>query len=264
MTDLARLLSVAQHAVGIGTELVRTSVPHEVRAKGDRDIVTDVDVKIEQEIRSYLRQATPDIGFLGEEEGQVADANQETVWTLDPIDGTSNFAHRIPLCAVSLALVNQHRPLVAAISLPFLDLRYHAVQGQGAFVNDDKIRTSRTSDLGKAIISIGDYAVGTNAQEKNKPRLRLTALLAERIERVRMFGSAAIDLVWVAEGRTDATVILANKPWDTAAGVLIAREAGAIVTDAHGQPHTFASAATIAASPGVADDLDTLVQSLYC
>jgi myo-inositol-1(or 4)-monophosphatase len=264
MTDLVRMLAVAQQAVQIGSELILTSVPHEVRTKGDRDIVTDVDVKIEQEIRSYLRQATPNIGFLGEEEGQVPDANQETVWTLDPIDGTSNFAHRIPLCAVSLALVSEHLPLVAAIALPYLDLQYHAVRGGGAFVNDEKIHTSRTSDLAKAIISIGDYAVGTNAQEKNKPRLRLTALLAERIERVRMFGSAAIDLVWVAEGRTDATVILANKPWDTAAGVLIAREAGAVVTDAHGQPHTFASAATIAASPGVADDLYALVQSLYC
>jgi myo-inositol-1(or 4)-monophosphatase len=79
-----------------------------------------------------------------------------------------------------------------------------------------------------------------------------------------MFGSAALDLAWVAEGRTDATIILANKPWDTAAGVLIAREAGALVVDATGEPHTFASAETIAVSPGIADPLLSLVQSLRC
>jgi len=256
------LAHIARDAVHIGAELVRTATPHEVMDKGDRDIVTDVDVKVEQEIRAYLGRATPEFGFLGEEQGQTG--NDKYVWTLDPIDGTSNFAHGLPLCAVSLALVHAGQPIVAQITAPFLDLRYSAVRGEGAFVNGNRIRASRVSDLTKAIVSIGDYAVGTDAEAKNQQRLRLTTLLAERVERVRMFGSAALDLAWVAEGRTDAAVILANKPWDTAAGVLLAREAGALVMDRSGEPHTFQSPDTIATCPGIADAVVSLVQAAYC
>jgi myo-inositol-1(or 4)-monophosphatase len=142
---------------------------------------------------------------------------------------------------------------------PLLELRYHAVRGEGAFGNDKRLRVSSATDLAKAIVSIGDYAVGNKASEKNKKRLRLTALLAERVERIRMFGTAALDLAWVAEGRTDATMMLANKPWDTAAGVLIAREAGAVVVDSRGVKHQFRSQETIAATPGIADALLALV-----
>lgn len=259
MTDLDRLLGIARYAVQLGADLVKHATPHEIRSKGDRDIVTDVDVKVEQEIRAYLRRMTPGIGFLGEEEGHDPGANQETIWTLDPIDGTSNFAHGIPLCAVSLALVDQNRPLVGAITAPFLDLHYHASKGLGSFANDVQIHATRTSDLSRAIVSIGDYAVGTNAEEKNKRRLRLTSRLAESVERVRMFGSAALDLAWVAHGRTDAAIILGNKPWDTAAGVLIAREAGAHVMDTTGQPHSFDSSSTVAVCAGLDEALIELI-----
>ena len=151
--------------------------------------------------------------------------------------------------------------MVAAIVAPLLDLRYIATKGGGAFGNGVQLQTSKQIDLAQSIVSIGDYAVGDNAAEKNKFRLRLTTLLAERTERVRMFGSAALDLVWVAEGRTDATIILANKPWDTAAGVLIAREAGALVVDTSGVQHNFSSKSTVAVSPGIAEQLLQLVSA---
>lgn len=260
MIDLARMLDIAREAVSIGADLLRTSTPHLIRAKSDRDTVTDVDVKIEQEIQAYLLRATPGIGFLGEEHGQAPESNHQIVWTLDPIDGTSNFAHGVPLCAVSLALVSQHQPVVATITAPFLGLRYYAIKNAGAFVNGERMHTSRTGELRQAVVSVGDYAVGVNAVSKNKRRLEITALLAEQAERVRMFGSAALDLAWVAEGRTDATVIMANKPWDTAAGTLLAREAGAVVTDARGDQHTFNSSETIAISPGIASELLSLIR----
>lgn len=260
MKTIEDLATIAQHAVKLAAELVKTATPHQVIEKSDRDTVTDVDIKVEQEIRAYLRRVTPECGFLGEEEGHTG--SDEYTWTLDPIDGTSNFVHGLPLCAVSLALVHQGRPIVAEITAPFLDLRYSAISGQGSFANGDRIRASRTSELTKAIVSIGDYAVGANAEAKNQMRLRLTMLLAERVERVRMFGSAALDLVWVAEGRIDAAVILANKPWDTAAGVLIAREAGALVLDSSGESHTFHSSDTVAACPGLADNVVSLVRSV--
>jgi myo-inositol-1(or 4)-monophosphatase len=252
VTDTAKLLAVAQEAVEIGYKIIRTAPAIHVREKGDRDLVTDIDVAVEREVHAFLDRETPEIGFLGEENGGQALANTDSyVWTLDPIDGTSNFAHGVPLCAVSLGLVCDGEPIVAAMVAPYLELRYHAVKGEGAFANSKPIKVSQTTDLAKAIVSIGDYAVGENATDKNQKRLRLTALLAERVERVRMFGTAALDLAWVAEGRTDATAILANKPWDTAAGVLIAREAGALVVDRNGNRHNFSSAETIAVAPGL-------------
>jgi myo-inositol-1(or 4)-monophosphatase len=257
---LEDLAQIAERAVTLGAELVKNATPHQVTEKSDRDVVTDVDVKVEQEVRAYLHRVTPECGFLGEEEGQIG--SDEYAWILDPVDGTSNFARGLPLCAVSLALVHEGRPLVAGITAPFLDLHYTATRGAGSFVNGQRMRASRTSELRKAIVSIGDYAVGEGSQAKNQQRLQLTALLAERVERVRMFGSAALDLAWVAEGRTDATIMLANKPWDTAAGVLLAREAGALVLNSSGEPHSFQSPDTIASAPGVIDAMIGVIQSV--
>jgi myo-inositol-1(or 4)-monophosphatase len=259
MYDLSELVTIAQQAVGLGYDLVRHTTPTEVRRKGDRDVVTEVDLEVEQQVRTFLARMTPDIGFLGEEGGgrSVLETDQD-VWVLDPVDGTSNFAHGVPLCAISLALVHRGEPVVAAIVAPKLGLRYYAAKGQGAVGTNGRLQVSSTTDLTEAIVSIGDYAVGPHATEKNKQRIQLTALLAERVERVRMFGSAALDLAWVAEGRTDATVILSNDPWDTAAGVLIAREAGATVIDSSGTQHNLSSTATIAVTPGILGSLLSL------
>lgn len=261
--ELADLTRIAEQAVGLGYDIVRNTTPAEIRLKGDRDVVTDVDITVENEVRDFLARMTPDIGFLGEEETTTAtlDGDQD-VWTLDPVDGTSNFAHGLPLCAISLALVRRGEPVVAAIVAPFLDLRYVAAKGSGAFGNGVQLQVSKATNLAESIVSIGDYAVGDHAATKNKQRIRLTTLLAERVERVRMFGSAALDLAWVAEGRTDATVILANKPWDTAAGVLLVREAGALVVDATGARHSFQSTETIAANADIVADVLALVESV--
>jgi myo-inositol-1(or 4)-monophosphatase len=263
MYQLDHLADVAQKAVRIGHELIKTARPETVTEKADRDTFTDVDVRIEHEIRSYLAEATPDIGFVGEEEGRSdAAVDSAYVWGLDPIDGTANFVHGVPLCGVSLALMQGDRTIVAAISLPYLELHYSAVAGKGASVNGKKLSVSRTTQLSKAIVAIGDYALGEGAAEKNRQRVALTAELAAQVERVRMFGSAAHDLVWLAEGRIDGAIVLSNKPLDLAAGILIAREAGAVVRDSSGTQHTRASTHTIAAAPGIARELLSLVQNV--
>ncbi|WP_199433871.1 inositol monophosphatase family protein [Qaidamihabitans albus] len=246
MKDLDTLLATAQDAAAIGAKLMTTQAPGTVQAKGDRDYVTELDVRIQHQIRDHLARATPDIDFLGEEEGGgTIDESTDYVWALDPIDGTSNFAHGIPLCATSLALVHRGEPVVGVIIAPFLDLHYHAVKGGGAYCNGERIHASETTDLSRAIVSIGDYATGPAAAEKNERRFAVTRALAENVERVRMFGAASLDLAWVAHGRTDACVILSNKPWDMAAGVLTAQESAALVTDAHGQPYELTSRETI-------------------
>jgi myo-inositol-1(or 4)-monophosphatase len=258
--DLNALLTIAQEAVEIGRKLMTTSGPGEVHAKGDRDLVTDLDLQIQREIRAYLQRATPDIDFLGEEEGGgVLDQAAEYVWALDPIDGTSNFTHGIPLCATQLALVRLGEPIVAVIVFPHLGFSYHAIKGGGAFRNNNQIHASSTTELRHAIVSIGDYATGSRAAEKNKRRLSVTEALVGQFERIRMFGTAALDLAFLAEGRTDACVILSNKPWDTAGGVLLAREAGAYVVDSSGRQHTFSSTEAIGAAKGIAKKLIDLV-----
>jgi myo-inositol-1(or 4)-monophosphatase len=222
-------------------------------------LVSDLDVAIERAVRGFFADQTPDIAFLGEEEGRSGSDAAGWLWTLDPIDGTSNFAHGIPLCAISLALVRDGRPVLAIIDAPFIGERYHAVEGHGAHLGDTRLNVSDTARLRDAVVAIGDYAVGPQAARRNETSLATTVALTSRVHRIRMLGTIALDLAWVAAGRLDASITLANHPWDTAAGVLLAREAGATVTDMDGTPHTFDSAATIAAAPPLITPLTTLI-----
>ncbi|MEV6158325.1 inositol monophosphatase [Nonomuraea sp. NPDC052129] len=256
--DARTLLPIAEHAVSMASEIIRTKAPGIVTAKGDRDMATEVDYAVEQAVREFLSRETPEIGFLGEEEG-VSHIGDGLMWALDPVDGTANFLHSIPLCGVSLGLVDKDMPTLGVIDLPLLGIRYIAAEGAGAQANGSDIRVSDARDLEAAIVALGDYAVGENAQERNRPRFALTHELAARVQRVRMFGSAAIDLAWVADGKIDANIMLSNNPWDTAAGVVIAREAGATVVDIDGSPHTMTAHATIAASPKLVADLVELI-----
>ncbi|WP_433499072.1 inositol monophosphatase family protein [Sphaerimonospora sp. CA-214678] len=256
--DARALLPMAEQAVTIASHIVKTRLPGVVTAKGDRDMVTEVDYAVEHAVRDFLSEETPEIGFLGEEEG-ITSAGDGLIWALDPLDGTANFTHGIPLCGTSLGLIDHDRSVLGVIDLPFLATRYAAAETAGATANGHPISAGTTTTLEAAIVSVGDYAVGEGAEAENRIRLPLNHRLATRVQRVRMFGSAAIDLAWVAEGRTDACVMLSNKPWDTAAGVIIAREAGAIVADIDGTPHTANARATIAAAPDILADLVELV-----
>lgn len=254
------LLEVATDALDLARRRVLGHLPEDVTAKADRDLVSDIDLAIEREVRGFLRDRTPEVDFLGEEGGWSGGPGDGAFWALDPIDGTSNLVKQLPLCAVSLAYVDRGRSIVGAVDVPFLDMRYLAVAGEGAFRSGARLRVSGTHLLVDAVVSIGDYAVGEGADRKNPVRLAVTEQLARTVQRVRMFGSAAIDLVWVAEGRLDACVMLSNKPWNTAAGVLIAREAGARVLDADGDQHTLRSDATVAAGPLLAEGISALVR----
>ncbi|GIH72791.1 inositol monophosphatase family protein [Sphaerimonospora thailandensis] len=257
--DARALLRTAEQAVTIAGRLIRTKDPGVVTTKGDRDMVTDIDYAVEHVVREFLSRETPEFGFLGEEEGLSRTGDGGLMWALDPVDGTANFARGIPLCGVSLGLIEAGRPVLGVIDLPYLGAYYCAAEGAGATANGQRIRAHRTYALSAAIVSVGDYAVGEGAEAENRIRLPLYHWLAARVQRVRMLGSAAVDLAWVAEGKTDAFITLSNNPWDTAAGVAIAREAGAVVADIDGGPHTTKAQATIAATPGILTDLIALI-----
>ncbi|MGW1529262.1 inositol monophosphatase family protein [Streptomyces sp. NPDC001588] len=261
MTDLASLLKIADTALDQASSLVTEMAVGAVRSKGDRDMVSEIDLAVEERVRAFLQKETPEIGFLGEESGG-AGIDGPLTWALDPVDGTANLVNGLPLCAVSLGLVEDNRSVLGVIDLPFMRHRFRAAEGHGAYADDEPIRPSQTTAMNDAIVAIGDYAVGVRAQERNVRRLDLTRRLAEQVLRVRMFGSAAIDLSWVASGKLDASIALSNHPWDMAAGVAIAREAGAAVMDLDGSPHCLRSTATIAVTPGLRGPLLKMLDRL--
>lgn len=251
MPDIERLLPVAREAVAIARRIIRSRAPLSVTTKGERDPVTDIDLAVEDAVREFLAAQAPEVGVLGEEHGRSGGSDDNLWWALDPVDGTANLARGVPLCAVSLALVAGRRAVLAAIELPFLEARYTAVEGHGAYIGDQRIRSSSVRDMADAVISIGDFAIGPGATEKNRVRIELMAALGARAQKIRMIGAAAIDLAWVAQGRLDATIILANQPWDTMAGALLVREAGGAVLDQDDTEHTVDSSAIIATCPGL-------------
>lgn len=251
----AELLPIAMEAVDRASRMIRERPHGHITMKGDRDPASEVDYAVEREVRAFLLEKAPTVGFLGEEYGRSGEPTSGNYWALDPIDGTMNFIHGIPLCGISLGLVTGNCASIGIVDLPFLGGRYSALLDGGAHLQGARISVSDTDQLPDAIVAIGDYAVGDSSTRENADRLQVTARLVPAVGRIRMFGSAVIDLVWVAEGRIDGSVMLANKPWDTVAGVLIAREAGATVVDRDGRKHGLLSASTIAVTPRVKDDL---------
>ena len=253
MTDHERLLTIAHQAVDHAVTLFNGTTDHELTAKGDRDYATETDYRIERELRDHLAKATPDIGFLGEEAGHTG--SHDRWWCLDPIDGTVNYVHGNPLCGVSLALVEEDEPTIGVIDLPRLGNRYWATTMTGAFRDGKPIHVSDVHGLSGAVISLGDFAVGADAADKNEIRLDVLSALVERILRLRMIGSAATDLAWVADGKLDGAVIIGSHTWDLAAGTAIATTAGATIQalPLNGNRITFA------ASPSLATKLESVL-----
>jgi len=256
-----KLLLAAAAAVDVGAQILRSGRSHigALIPKGDRDFATDIDVRIETAMRESLAAAAPDVAFLGEEGGGPAET-AGPCWTLDPIDGTINFARQSPLCTISLALLDGGRPVLGIVDAPFLGERFTARRGGGAFRNGTRIGVFDPGRLHEAIVGVSDFKVGTGAAEENRIHLAVVARLARECLRVRMHGSAALDLAWLAAGRLNATVMLSNLPWDVTAGLLLVQEAGGAVFDSDGSPHGAGSRHTLAAAPSLAEPIARVVR----
>lgn len=253
-------LLVAERAARLGADLLRQGRSHvgALIGKGDRDFASSVDLAIEQAVKEELAAAAPAIPFLGEE-GDAIDEHADRYWALDPIDGTVNFTKGSPLCAVSLALVEEGRSRLAVVDVPLLDEHFVAVEGAGAFLNGRRLRIASAEALEQALVGLTDFAVGGHAELENAIHLRLLADLFPRSLRVRVHGSAAVDLAWLAAGRLNATVMLSNLAWDVQGGVLLVREAGGRAFDVDGSEHTTRSRFTLASAPHLEDELLDLV-----
>ncbi|MEC3974907.1 inositol monophosphatase family protein [Amycolatopsis sp. H20-H5] len=259
--DLTSALTAAHAAIDLAVEHVLHHPPREIRYKGDREPVSEVDENVEHLVRQRLTSTgSDDVGFLGEETGTTG--NRETYWVLDPIDGTINHQHGNPLCAIALGLVHREQPVLGVTALPFLGHRYSATDGHGAFRDDEPITSSSTTRLNEALIGFSDYGSGPDAGLRDVLCASVDHAITARAQGLRRYGSSALDLVWVADGTLDACILLGNRTWDTAAGAVIAREAGALVLDSDASPHSVLSRCAIATSPGLREELMPLLHVL--
>lgn len=191
--------------------------------KALNDDLLDVDLEAERIIFTMLHKETPDIGILSEEAGQ--DQEYQNYWIVDPLDGSANFQHGSPLFGVAIALVINTITVGGIIYLPIHNEMFTALKGQGAFLNNQRIHVSPTETLRKSIIHIGDFAKGNDPVAIRQQAEDITEL-ASHVRRIRMVGTAATDLAYVASGRADLLVNHTTSPWDIEAGKLILLEAG--------------------------------------
>jgi myo-inositol-1(or 4)-monophosphatase len=218
----------------------------QVSVKGPSDFVSQADLRAEKTLREELERRRPGYAFLMEESGASGSDNWTWRWVVDPLDGTTNFLHGIPHWAISIAL--QRRLPDGAIELvcgmiyaPASGEMFWAEKGTGAFVNEKRLRVSARRDMKDALFATGIPFAAVSARNRLAFARALGALMPATAG-VRRFGSAALDLAWVAAGRYDGYWELGLKPWDVAAGVLILREAGGIVTDPSGAEFVVADA----------------------
>ena len=233
--------------------------PLDIQRKGAIDLVTEADRASEDLIVRELRAAFPESGILAEEGGRQG-ASAGDLWVVDPLDGTTNFAHGLPIWSVSIALVRDGQPVVGVVLDPSRDECFTAARGHGARLNGERIRISECAELERALLVTGfPYDVRTAAANN----LDHFAAFMAQARAVRRLGSAAIDLCWVAAGRFDGFWELKLKPWDLAAGALIVEEAGGVVCDFDGGPlDVFGVEIVAAGAPLVPAILEILERGL--
>ncbi|MBX3101057.1 MAG: inositol monophosphatase [Bacteroidetes bacterium] len=209
----------------------KTFRPEQVEFKGKNDLVSYVDRNSELMLVERLNQLTPHCGYINEEGGST-DVGSELVWIIDPVDGTTNFVHHIPMFCTSVALMAEGKLQLGLIYEPNRDELFTAVRGQGAFLNGEVIRVSSNARSEDAFLSTGfPYRKNQNVDDY----LQILREYLGRIRGIRRMGSAALDLAYTASGRFDGFFEASLSPWDVAAGALIVQEAGGCVTDYWGE-----------------------------
>jgi myo-inositol-1(or 4)-monophosphatase len=206
----------------------------QVSLKGPGNFVSAADRKAEQILVDELRKARPGYSFLTEETGEIAGTDKTHRWIIDPLDGTTNFLHGIPIFAVSLALEREGQVVAGVIYNPILNELYTTEHGSGAFLNDRRLRVAGRRALADTVVATGAPNIGGSNDARRRFVGEFDALMG-KTSGVRRCGSAAMDLAWVASGRFDGFWERGLSPWDIAAGVLLVREAGGRVTGTGGK-----------------------------
>ena len=224
----------------------------QVSRKGPADFVSRADTNAERVIKAELQKARPDWGFVMEEGGVIAGADADApVWIIDPLDGTSNFLHGIPHFAISIAVKDKGKITAALVFDPLRHEYFFAEAGQGAFINDRRLRVSGRRRMAESLFATGIPFLGRGdaaAHEKFGKELQKVMAISAG---VRRFGSAALDLAYVAAGRYDGFWERGLSSWDIAAGILLVREAGGFVSDFASRDRALDSGDVVAANPSI-------------
>ncbi|HEV2698608.1 MAG TPA: inositol monophosphatase family protein [Terriglobales bacterium] len=245
---LPSMQSIAREAGALLMEYFDKHI--KIEYKGEADLVTAADRNSEVLIRERIRSLWPDHDVLGEEQG-LRDTGSEYRWYVDPLDGTTNFAHGYPVFCVSMALQHQNTMIAGLCFDPTRNEMFTAEKGKGAFLNGAPIHVSKTAKLAESLVSTG---FPSHKRHKN-PNIHFYHQITLRTHGVRRAGSAALDLCSVASGRFDGFWEFNLNPWDTAAGVLMVEEAGGRVTDFHGGTFQLNSRETLASNAIIHDAL---------
>jgi len=242
----AREAAVAEAAARTAGAVIRKGFarPARIAHKGRVDIVTEVDLAAEREILKIVGAAFPDDGIVTEEAG-VREGRGDRCWLVDPLDGTTNFAHGYPQCSVSVALVDRDGPALGVVYDPLRDELFRAVRGAGAVLNGAPLAVTGVSLLEEALLATGfPYELSHRAAA-----LALAGSFLPRIMGLRRDGSAALDLAWVAAGRLDGYWEFSIRAWDIAAGSLLVEEAGGRVSGFRGEKLDLDKRTIVAANP---------------
>jgi myo-inositol-1(or 4)-monophosphatase len=231
-----------------------------VSVKGPGDFVSAADRKAEKTLYEELSKARPGYGFLMEESGVVEGTDPSHRWIIDPLDGTTNFLHGLPIFAISVALEREGQLIAGVVYNPATDDMYIAEKGQGAWHNNRRLRVSPRRNLSDALIACGVPHLG-KAEAHPRFKAELAAVMA-RASNVRRLGAASIDLALTAAGRFDAYWERNLQPWDIAAGIVLLREAGGFVSDLDGGQDMLEKGSLCAGSEIIQRDLLALVRSV--
>lgn len=199
----------------------------QVSKKGPGDFVSTADKRTEKILFTELKKARSRFGFLMEESGEVKGEDTNNRWVIDPLDGTNNFLHGLPHFCISVALQRQHEILAGVVYDPIKDELFYAEKGQGAFMNDTRLRVSGRKKLEDCLITTG----GASIKRHSEDYFRQLKELSSHVACTRLTGSAALDLAYVASGRSDGFYEKHLQPWDLAAGIVLIQEAGGCMTD---------------------------------
>ena len=239
MRDFSAYLAAAEEAARrAGANLrAKWDVERKVDIKADESLLTQIDLENERILREYLTGVFPDTEFFGEEGGWGSGGPGGLSWYVDPVDGTTNMVHRFPWVSVSIALVESGIPRVGVVYNPIMEHFFSAMEGGGCYLNGGRVFVSGCSDFSRSLLATG-FAVGPS--DIGIPNMSNFSRVSLHCHSVRRPGSAALDLACVAAGWLDGFWEMGLKPWDTAAGCVLVREAGGTVTGFEGDcydPH---------------------------
>ncbi|MBO6792401.1 MAG: inositol monophosphatase [Balneolaceae bacterium] len=258
-----RELEIAKRAANEAADIIqayRTNQSFDIELKGKNDLVTDADLASEKKIIEVIKSEFPEDQFLAEESNTYTELPEGRIWIIDPIDGTTNFAHGFAPFCVSIALWVDGAAKVAVVFEVAHDELFSAVEGEGAWLNDSLISVSSTSDPSKSLIATG---FPYSQFDLVDPYLALLKNLMQKTHGIRRAGASSYDLCCVAAGRVEGFYEYGLSPWDVGAGSLIIKEAGGIVTDWKGGDNWLFGKRIIAGNGALVDFLTTEIQNVF-